>query len=143
MNRNEILKEVLEWDGTKWQHQQAKKQVACDCAGFVRGVYANLGGPQIELMDYPATWHLFKHEERMYEVCKQYLKEIPVAEAKVGDILLFAYRERFVAHHIGILLNNGKFMHADQDAGVVHQTKLDSVWKGRIRAAFRFRELVD
>lgn len=143
MNRNDVLKEALEWQGTKWQHQAAKKQVACDCAGFIRGVYDDLTGQKVELMDYPATWHLFKREERMYNECKKYLNEIPIKDAGPGDILLFAYRPRFVAHHMGILLNNGKFIHADQDAKLVHQSYLDDVWRGRVRAAFRFKELVD
>ena len=31
MKRSEIVKEAEGWAGTKWQHQQARKQVACDC----------------------------------------------------------------------------------------------------------------
>ena len=75
MKRSEIVKEAEGWAGTKWQHQQARKQVACDCAGLARGVYANLTGTKVEVMDYPATWHLFKKEERLYNTCKEIMTE--------------------------------------------------------------------
>ena len=39
MKRIDIVNEAKSWVGTKWQHQQALKGVACDCAGLVRGVY--------------------------------------------------------------------------------------------------------
>ena len=51
MKRSEIVKEAEGWAGTKWQHQQARKQVACDCAGLARGVYANLTGTKVEVME--------------------------------------------------------------------------------------------
>ena len=113
MKRSEIVKEAEGWIGTKWQHQQATKQVACDCAGLARGVYANLTGTQVEIMDYPATWHLFKKEERLYETCKEIMDEIRLSDIKAGDILLFAFRPSFVCHHLGIYTGKGTFIHSD------------------------------
>jgi len=143
MKRSEIVKEAEGWIGTKWQHQQATKQVACDCAGLARGVYANLTGTQVEIMDYPATWHLFKKEERLYETCKEIMDEIRLSDIKAGDILLFAFRPSFVCHHLGIYTGKGTFIHSDMDAGKVIVSRLDSFWKSRLRCAFRFREVED
>lgn len=141
MERTEIVQETLEWVGTKWQHQQARKGIACDCAGLVRGVYAELTSTKIEVMDYPATWHLFKSYERMYETCKLYFEEIPLEQAREGDLLLFAYRDSFVAHHIGILVDENHFVHSDMDIGKVVKSPLDNVWLARRRYAFRLREV--
>ena len=143
MKRYEIVLEARGWLGTKWQHQQAKKQVACDCAGFARGVYAELTGTTVAVMDYPATWHLFKKEERLYEKCKELLIEITLEDKKPGDILLFSYRTSFVAHHIGILSERNTFIHSDMDVGKVIESNLDSVWQERLRAAFKFKGVED
>lgn len=140
MTRNDIIKEALEWQGTKWQHQASLKGIACDCAGFVRGVYKGVTGVEVPIeADYPATWHLFKQEERCYHTCQEYLDEIKVNDARPGDILLFAYRPSFVAHHMGILLADNKFIHADQDIKLVHISPIDFTWRSRIRFAFKFR----
>lgn len=144
MRRADIVREALEWQGTRWQHQQSLKYIACDCAGFIRGVHKNLTGIEVPIKaDYPATWHLFKQEERCYNVASEYLNEIDIEDIKAGDVILFAYRPRFVAHHMGIYLGQNKFIHADQDCKLVHISPLDKVWKSRIKFAFRFRELED
>ena len=142
MTRNEIIKEALEWQGTRWQHQASLKGIACDCAGFVRGVFKNLTGTDVPIeADYPATWHLFQKEERCYNTCKKYLTEIKITDIMPGDVILFAYRKSFVAHHMGIVLPNNKFIHADQDVGLVHVTAFDDTWKSRMRYAFKFNEV--
>lgn len=143
MKRNEIVKDAEEWLGTRWQHQQAVKGVACDCAGLARGVYADLTGTKVDIMDYPATWHLFKKEERLYNTCKELMKEKSLTDIKLGDVLLFAFRPNFVCHHIGIYLGRGKFIHSDMDAGKVIISRLDNFWKGRLRCAFEFKEVED
>jgi len=143
ITREQIINEALEWKGTKWQHQAALKGVACDCAGLIRGVYRNITGIDVPInVDYPATWHLFKGVELCYQTTQKYLDEIPLSDIQAGDVVLFAYRNRFVAHHMGIVLPDGKFIHADMDAGVVHVSPFDDVWIKRLRYAFKFRGVV-
>ena len=143
ITRNEIVVEAQGWVGTKWQHQQAKKGVACDCAGLARGVYAEVSGTHVEVMDYPQSWHLFKKEERLYETCQELMDEVALTSINPGDVLLFAFRPRFVSHHLGIYIGRNLFIHSDMDAGKVIVSRLDSFWKGRLRSAFKFREVVD
>lgn len=143
ITRNDIIAEAITWDGTKWQHQASLKNVACDCAGFIRGVYHNVTGTEIPLVDYPATWHLFQNEPRMYNECKKYFTEIPLNEAKPGDIVIFRYRPVFVAHHMCFLLPNDRFIHADMDAGIVHVSPYNDLWRSRATNAFKFREVGD
>ena len=141
ITRNDILKEALSWEGTKWQHQASLKGVACDCAGFIRGVYTNLTSVKPPAYDYPATWHLFKQEPRVYNECKHYFDEIPVTEAQPGDILIFHFRENFVAHHLAFLLPNNRIIHADMEAGKVIISEYNATWKARTMNAFKMREL--
>ena len=141
ITRNQVLAEALSWEGTKWQHQASLKGVACDCAGLIRGVYANLTGIQTPKYDYPATWHLFQQEPRVYNECKQYFTEIPVATAQPGDILIFRFRPAFVAHHLAFLLPNNRIIHADMEAGKVIISDYNDLWKSRTTNAFKFREL--
>lgn len=143
MKRIDIVNEAKSWVGTKWQHQQALKGVVCDCAGLVRGVYYEIKHEPVEVMDYPATWHLFKDEPRMLETCRKYLDEIDITDVREGDVLLFGYRRRFVAHHMAIVIQGQRMIHADQDAKMVLISPLDDTWKSRIRHAFRFKDLED
>ena len=140
MNRYAIAKEAREWLGVKWVHQASLKGVACDCVGLIRGVYRELTGNEIPTkVNYPATWHLFKSEPWLYnECCKFSGGEIPLVSAGVGDILTFSFREKFVDHHVGIIVSPTTFVHSYMDVGKVVETRLDEVWLGRARHAFLF-----
>ena len=141
MDRDAIIKEAREWIETPWQHQASLKGVATDCIGLVRGVYnvLNPESPIGVVVDYPADWHLFYKEPRMYDGFRKYAgAEIPLAKARGGDIITFSFRVRFVDHHVGILTNDGTFIHSYMDVGKVVETRLDDTWKVRMRHAFKF-----
>ena len=143
MTRNEIVNEARTWLGTKWIHQACLKGVAVDCVGLIRGVYEHCTGEAVTVaIDYPATWHLFKAEERLYTEVKKYLTEIPIAEARPGDVLLFGFGKG-PAHHAGILATPDTFIHSWADVGKVTETRLDAFWRKNIRAAFRYPGVVD
>ena len=138
MKRQDIIIEAKEWLGTKWQHQASLKQVACDCVGLVRGVYCELTGIDVDIdIDYPATWHLFKKEERLYAEAKRHMVEIRKDEARPGDVLVFGFYDH-PASHVGILTSPDAFIHSYQDIGQVIETRLDDAWKKRLRFAFSY-----
>ena len=146
MNRKEIIQEAESWEGTKWAHQAALKGVACDCIGLICGVYKNITGVEFDnIINYAQTPFFYCREERLYQELQKYLIEIPVKDAKQGDILTFAYRERFPDHHLGIILNDGFFIHSCCDPGVnkVIITRYDEQWKARTRHAFRYPGVID
>ncbi|AIF51998.1 NlpC/P60 family protein [Pelosinus sp. UFO1] len=146
MNRDEIIKTARSWIGTKWQHQQSLKGVACDCIGFVRGIYKEITGISIaDNVDYPQTAFYYCREEKMYPEIQKHLKEISVREVKPGDILTFAMKEKFPDHHLGIVSYDGFFIHACGDFGIgkVIETRMDENWQKRIRHAFQFPGVVD
>lgn len=143
MKRQDIIIEAKEWLGTKWQHQASLKQVACDCVGLVRGVYRELTGIDVDIaIDYPATWHLFKKEERLYNEAKRHMVEIRKDEARPGDVLVFGFYDH-PASHVGILTSPDTFIHSYQDIGQVIETRLDDAWKKRLRFAFSYPGVLD
>lgn len=143
MTREEIVNEARQWIGCKWIHQACVRGVACDCVGLVRGVHEQLTGDAfVGDYDYPATWHLFKEDEKLYQECRKYLDEIPVTKAGAGDILLFGFRERFPAHHLAILTGDGTIIHSYMDVGAVVETAYNEEWRHMARFAFRYREAV-
>ena len=119
--------------------------MACDCVGLIRGVYRVLTGKELKTtVDYPATWHLFKGEPWLLNECRSLAgPEIDVSKVRPGDILTFSFRDKFVDHHIGIMLEGGMFIHSYMDVGFVVVTRLDDTWKGRLRHAFCFPEVED
>jgi len=146
MTREQIVTEALQWLNVRWQHQAGLKGVACDCIGLVRGVYAEITGFTItDIIDYPQTAFYYCRDEKLYPELQKYLVEIPISNALPGDILTFALKETFPDHHLGILVNDGFFVHACGDIGVkkVVQTRLDDRWRGNIRHAFKFPEVID
>ena len=146
MTRNEIIVEARSWIGTKWQHQASLKGVACDCIGLVRGVHREITGISIaDTVNYPQTAFYYCREEKMYPEMQNYLQEIPVSEAKPGDILTFAMKERFPDHHLGIISYDGFFIHAYGDVGIkkVVEMRIDANWQNCIRHAFCFPGVVD
>lgn len=142
ITRTQICAEARSWAGTRWQHQASLKGVACDCAGFVRGVNRELTGQDVSFpVDYPATWHFFKTDPRMLETCQQYMDPVPLEAIQPGDVLLFKFPLAKVDHHMGIYLGQGRFIHAEMEARMVHESPLDTTWKSRLSHAFRFRDL--
>ena len=146
MTREDIVTEAREWIGTKWQHQQSLKGVATDCIGLVRGVYTNLTGIVFtDVINYPQSPFFYCRDERMYLEMQKYLIEIPVSEAKLGDIFTFALKSRFPDHHLGIISADGFIIHAVGEPGIMLtiESRIDGKWRGYIRHAFRYPGVVD
>lgn len=140
--REQVCETAKTWIGTKWQHQQSKKGLGCDCAGFVRGVYFDLTHQKVNCpTDYPATWHFFKTDPKMLETCQANMTEIPLHDIAAGDVLTFRFPRMKVDHHIGIYLGSGQFIHAEMEAKMVHISPLDATWRSRLTHAFKFKEL--
>lgn len=143
MKRQTIVETARGWLDTPWQHQASLKGVASDCVGVIRGVYQEVTGvaPDVPL-DYPATWHLFKAEERLYGECQKYLEEIAVEDAQPGDVLLFGFGKG-PACHVGIKTADETFVHAWMDVGKTAESRLDDYWLKKLRFAFRYPGVVD
>lgn len=141
MKRKEIIIEARTWLGTPWIHQASLKGIGCDCVGLVRGIFSKWGlaVDQNDLRYAPRPFH---NTEMLYETCKKYASEIPLAEARLGDILLFG-AAGFPAHHIGILSYDDMIIHTWIDVGRVVESRLDMAFRESLRYAFRISEVED
>lgn len=85
-----IVSEARGWLGTPYCHGASVKGVGCDCLGLVRGVWRAVFGGEPERADpYSPDWAEAVGEERLRDAARRHLAEIPVAQARPGDLLLF------------------------------------------------------
>lgn len=138
--RARVLAEARSWIGTPYRHQASLKGTGADCLGLLRGIWRGLYGtePQ-EVPAYTADWAEAGEEETLLQAGRRWLIEIDPAEARPGDVLVFRWRDRSPAKHVGILSGNGQLIHSYERVGVV-ETPLVPAWRRRIAAAFSFPE---
>lgn len=110
------IKKVLysqynEWQGVRYQRGGLSRR-GVDCSGFVHITYKSKLG-----MHLPRTTHL---QSRVG-------KEIRKEDLRAGDLIFF--KTGPASNHVGIYLENNKFLHASQKKGVII-SRLDHVyWK--------------
>lgn len=110
------IKKVLysqynEWQGVRYQRGGLSRH-GVDCSGFVHITFKSKLG-----MHLPRTTHLQSRSGR----------EIRKEELRAGDLIFF--RTGPTSNHVGIYLENNKFLHASQKKGVII-SRLDHVyWK--------------
>lgn len=138
MIRDQLVSEARNWIGTPYRHQASLKGVGCDCAGLVRGLWRAFCGPEPQpLPAYSPEWAEVGGVDLMHEAARQHLIAIDLTEAAPGDVLLFRWRDGLPAKHAGILVAEGRFVHAQEGAAVT-EVPLGRWWRTHMAAAFRF-----
>lgn len=138
VTRAAIVAEARAWIGTPYRHQASLKGVGCDCLGLVRGVWRALYGTEPEAPPpYAADWAEAATGELLAEAALRHL--VPVAREDIvpGDVLLFRWRARLAAKHLGIVTAAGRMVHA-HDGAAVAEVALAPWWRRRIAYAFGF-----
>ncbi|OBZ96026.1 peptidase P60 [Pararhizobium polonicum] len=137
----QIVAAAQSWIGTPYRHQASLKGVGCDCLGLVRGVWRELYGTEPELPPaYQPDWAERSGEDRLRDAARRHFGvELPVAEMRPGDLLLFRWRPDLPTKHAGILCADGRFIHAYEQAAVISSALVPS-WRRRIAGVFRFPE---
>jgi len=148
--RRKIVASARAWIGTPYRHQASVRAVGCDCLGLVRGVWrAQLGAEPRELPPYTPDWAEARGEETLLKAAQAYLTEIPIGEARAGDVFLFRMGLGHPAKHCAIvseiegasdragLLPETRIIHAYWGRSVC-ETRLVPWWQRRIAAAFSF-----
>ena len=130
------------WLGTPYVHGASAQGAGADCLGLVRGVWRALHGAEPETPGpYSAAWSEIDRDETLWRGAARHLREIAVAEAGPGDVVLLRMRERAAAKHLGVLAEDAQgaptLIHAYSGRGVV-ESALGDAWRRRIVAAFRF-----
>lgn len=106
-----LYSQYNEWQGVRYQRGGLSRR-GVDCSGFVHITYKSKLG-----MHLPRTTHLQSRVGR----------EIRKEDLRAGDLIFF--RTGPASNHVGIYLENNKFLHASQKKGVII-SRLDHVyWK--------------
>ncbi|WIY24228.1 C40 family peptidase [Parasedimentitalea psychrophila] len=136
------------WIGTPYVHQAACRGAGSDCLGLLRGIWCELYGAEPELVPaYSMDWSEPQGEERLWQAALRHLLVKPLAQAALGDVILFRMRSGAVAKHLGVQSSVGaiaqgadaRFIHAYSGHGVV-ESPLSAPWQRRIVARFQFPE---
>ena len=140
MSRPEIVERARAWIGTPYVHQQSCKAAGCDCLGLLRGIWTELGGPDVGAIPaYTMDWSETSGIEVLWAAARAHLRP-KTNEPAPGDVLLFRMSDRSVAKHLGIQANVGpaaSFVHAYSGHGVM-ESPLSAPWQRRIVARFEF-----
>lgn len=143
MKRADILRPARDWLGTPYQHQASLKGIGTDCLGLLRGVWRTHFGDEPEKPPpYTPDWAEALGEETLMQAANRSLKEIPISEAREGDVLLFRMGLGCPAKHCAIISRPGRIIHAYWGHSVV-ETRLVPWWRRRIAAAYQFPDIED
>jgi NlpC/P60 family putative phage cell wall peptidase len=138
LTRASIVAETRTWIGTRYRHQASVRGVGCDCLGLVRGVWRGCVGEEPEAPPaYAPDWAEATAEESLANAALCRL--IPVARENfgAGDVLLFRWRDGFVAKHVAIAASQDTMIHAHDGASVC-EIAIAPWWRRRLTYAFRF-----
>ena len=143
---NPFVEAARGWIGTPYRHQASVKGAGADCLGLVRGVWREVVGSEPETTPaYSPDWAEVGAEETLLEAARRWLVEIPVAEMRAGDVLLFRMSEGAAVKHCAILSRDGvsggpaegRMIHAYWGRSVV-ESWMGPWWRRRLAAAFRW-----
>jgi len=133
-----IVKAARRWLGTPYHDQASVRGVGCDCLGLIRGVWREvLGDEPMPVPPYSRDWGETGPVEVLAEAARAAMIELPIEDARTGDVVLFRMRAGAIAKHAGILSPSQRFIHAYERTGVIEEI-LTPAWQRRISFAFRF-----
>jgi NlpC/P60 family putative phage cell wall peptidase len=133
-----IVAEARSWIGTRYRHQASVKGVGCDCLGLVRGVWRACVGDEPEAAPaYAPDWAESSGEESLANAALRHLVPVARDQFREGDVLLFRWREGFVAKHVAIAATATTMIHAHDGASVC-EIAIAPWWRRRLAYAFAF-----
>lgn len=133
--RADIVAAARGWVGTPYRHRAALRGVGCDCLGLVAGVWAEVTGlPAPELPNYRADWRDGSHAGELQALAERWL--VP-SEIGPGAVLLFRMGSAALPRHCGIMVTDGRFVHAQERLGVV-EGALGEGWRKRVAGVWGF-----
>ena len=138
IDRASIVRMARHWIGTPYHHQMSVRGVGTDCLGLVRGIWRGLYGTEPQPVPaYTRDWAEAERAETLLSAARAHFIPVDTGDAAPGDILVFRYRQGFVAKHVGILTGPSSLIHACEGAPVC-EIALSPWWRRRVAAAFAF-----
>lgn len=140
----DIVVQARAWLGTPFHHQARLKGKGCDCLGLIVGVVDELGlkdthGRLLSSYD-EITYPKEPDGTYLIEKLTDILIEVPIADARAGDLALFKVREN--PQHLAILTDyeGGLGMiHSFAPSRRVVEHRLDDDWKSRLLKVYRWQ----
>jgi len=143
LTRAAIVTEARAWIGTPYRHQASVKGAGCDCLGLVRGVWRACVGTEPEAPPaYAPDWAEAAGLETLAQAAARHLVPVARENSGAGDVLLFRWRDGYVAKHAAIASGAGTMIHA-HDGAAVCEVALTPWWRRRLAYAFRFPGIVE
>lgn len=141
MTADRIIELARTWLGTPYKHQASVKGAGADCLGVVRGIWRELYDSEPEVPPpYKPDWYDLLRDDLLLRKAHQYFSPLnTLDEALPGDVLVFRMHRNMAAKHCGILVDNGRMIHALTGKNVEEIT-LNHVYWNRCVGAFRFPE---
>jgi NlpC/P60 family putative phage cell wall peptidase len=141
----DIVAQARTWLGTPFHHQARLKGKGCDCLGLIVGVVDELdlkdkSGVRLASYD-EVTYSREPNGAYLMQKLTGLLAEVPVAEARAGDLALFKVQEN--PQHLAILSDyeGGMGMiHSFAPSRRVVEHRLDDDWKLRLLKVFRWQQ---
>lgn len=118
--RAAITAEARTWIGTPYHDCAMVKGAGVDCAMIIKAVFEGCGiETPIEFDSYSPQWYLHRSDELYLNKVLERAREIPEAEAKPADIVMYKFGRCFA--HGAIVIEPGfpSIIHAFKQAGVV------------------------
>ncbi|MCG6203145.1 peptidase P60 [Rhodopseudomonas sp. HC1] len=138
ITRDALVFEARSWIGTRYRHQASVKGVGCDCLGLVRGVWRGCIGDEPEAPPpYAPDWAEASGEEALAGAALRHLQPIACESFGPGDVLLFRWRDAYVAKHVAIASSPDTMIHA-HDGAAVCEIAIAPWWRRRLAYAFAF-----
>lgn len=119
-----LYNNIDEWYGTRYKLGGTTKK-GIDCSAFVQAIFVSTFGITL-----PRT------ARDQYKT----VKRISRTELKEGDLLFFNTRGRGYISHVGIYLQNNKFVHASVSGGVVISDMFEPYYVKKFAGAGRIVE---
>ncbi|NRG19385.1 C40 family peptidase [Rhizobiales bacterium] len=141
IDRERIVAMARGWIGTPYRHQASCKGAGADCLGLIRGLWRELYGHEPEAMPpYGPDWAEAGGRETFLEAARRHMREVDVAQARPGEVLLFRWRDGAPAKHAALLTTPETIIHAYEGVSVV-ESPFVPAWRRRVAAAFSFPEV--
>lgn len=153
ITREAVVAEALTWLKTPWVHQASLKGVGADCIGALAGIGRNAGVQDpFDLTDARAArfrgYGRQPDPDMILEGCREYLDEIPISKAGLGDILVMRFIDpkppKVYVQHFALIsrLDPMYVIQSLWKPGYVAESRLDEKWRRRVMYAFRYRGVV-
>lgn len=138
MRRSEIVTAALAWVGTPYRHRASTPGAGCDCLGFLRGVWRSLYGVEpAPVPNYSADWR--RGGDELQAAAERWLVRAD-GSPQAGQVVLF--RLGRVVRHCGIVIEAGRFAHAQEGLGVIGANLSDG-WARRVAGLYDFPGVTD